>query len=179
MYRKSKGHLRNKNVAPRLLLTVTLREKFISLLLAHLLQQIWSGWWGNGRARFHPAKFEEPSGGDFFLITGRLKNQWHTMTRTGKVPQLLKGEVPPFVIVNPSNARKMGVEEGDEVVLEAHRIKVTRIARFGNIKEGHLFTPFGYPREFGNPANLLVPVRLDPFSKEPALKEATVSIGRI
>jgi len=131
----------------------------------------------SGRAKFHPAKLEvAPERGEFILITGRLKDQWHTMTKTGKSPQLLKGEVPPFVLMNPEDAEELGVEEGDEVVLCRDSREVVRVVRFANVKRGHLFTPFGYPKEFGDLTNLLVSDRVDPLSKEPDLKYSGVSV---
>ena len=131
----------------------------------------------SGRARFHPARFEIASEeGEFLLTTGRLKDQWHTMTRTGKSPQLLKGEIPPFILMNPEDAKDLGVEEGDEVVLLKDGHEVVRVVRFANIKRGHIFAPFGYPKEFGEPLNLLLSDRVDPYSKEPDLKYSGVSV---
>ncbi|MDQ7037902.1 MAG: nitrate reductase [Aquificota bacterium] len=134
----------------------------------------------SGRARFHPAVFDFPAGeSEFVLITGRLKNQWHTMTRTGKSPELLKGEVPPFVLMNPEDCGEIGVEEGDRVRIVSKRGSVERVVRFGNVKRGHIFAPFGYPREFGEPTNLVLTGRVDPFSKEPDLKFEPVKVVKI
>ncbi|RLJ70460.1 ferredoxin-nitrate reductase [Hydrogenivirga caldilitoris] len=131
----------------------------------------------SGRARFHPAKFDiATEEGEFILLTGRLKNNWHTMTKTGKSPELLKGEVPPFVLMNPKDAEELGVEEGEEIVLSAKGKEITRIVRLGNVKRGHIFAPFGYPREFGEPTNFLVSDKTDPLSKEPDLKYAGVRV---
>ena len=131
----------------------------------------------SGKAKFHPAVFDIPKEeGEFILITGRLKDQWHTMTRTGKSPQLLKGEIPPFILMHPKDAEEIGIEEGQEVVLCAGKREIRRIVRFANVKRGTLFAPFGYPKEFGEPTNLLVSDRVDPYSKEPDLKYAGVSV---
>ncbi len=130
-----------------------------------------------GKARFYPAKFEiENTNGNFILTTGRLKDQWHTMTRTGKSPQLLKGEIPPFVIMNPKDAQKLGIEEGKEVKIISKFGEIIRVVRYGNIKEGHIFAPFGYPEEFGKPTNVLMSDRTDPYSKEPDLKFEEVKV---
>ncbi|NPA32970.1 MAG: nitrate reductase [Aquificae bacterium] len=131
----------------------------------------------SGKARFFPARFELPKeDGDFILITGRLKNQWHTMTKTGKAPELLKGEVPPFVVMNPKDAQRLGIKEWDIVTLYSERGEIERVVVFGNVKEGHIFAPFGYPREFGEPTNYLVSDRTDPLSGEPDLKFAGVKV---
>ena len=134
----------------------------------------------SGRARFHPAVFDLHTGeGEFILITGRLKNQWHTMTRTGKSPELLKGEVPPFVLMNPEDGKEIGIREGNEIRIVSKRGSIKRVVRFGDVKRGHIFAPFGYPREFGEPTNLLVSDRVDPLSKEPDLKFEPVRVIKI
>ncbi len=134
----------------------------------------------SGKARFHPARFELREGfGSFVLITGRLKNQWHTMTRTGKSEELLKGEVPPFVVMNQEDAEELGVQEGDLVRIISKYGSVDRVVRLGNVKRGHLFAPFGYPREFGEPTNLVLSDRTDPLSREPDLKYEKVEVVRL
>ena len=134
----------------------------------------------SSRARFYPAKFTVASErGRFILITGRLKNNWHTMTRTGKSPELLKGEIPPYVIMNPKDALELGIGERDLVKLSSDRGSVERVVVFGNIKRGHVFAPFGYPYELAEPVNLLISDRYDPISKEPDLKFAGVDVIKL
>ncbi len=129
------------------------------------------------KAKFHPARFEIPQDrGSFLMMTGRMKDQWHTMTRTGKSPSLLKGELPPYIIMNPDDARELGISEWDRVVIRSKLGEAERIVKFGKIKRGHIFTPFGYPREFADPINRLVSDRCDPLSKEPDLKFTAVDI---
>ena len=131
----------------------------------------------SGRARFHPARLEiAPEEGEFILTTGRLKDQWHTMTRTGKTPQLLKGEIPPFILMNPEDAQELGIEDADEVILYKDGYEVVRVVRLANVKRGHIFAPFGYPKEFGKPLNYLLSDRVDPYSKEPDLKYSGVRV---
>lgn len=131
----------------------------------------------SGKAKFHPAYFDLASEkGEFILLTGRLKNQWHTMTKTGKSPELLKGEVPPFVIMNPKDAQELGIGEWDIVKIFSDKGEIERVVIFGNIKRRHIYAPFGYPRDFGEPTNMLVSDRVDPISKEPDLKYAGVNV---
>ncbi len=131
----------------------------------------------SGKAKFHPVTLHIPKeNGRFIMITGRLKNQWHTMTKTGKSQELLKGEVPPFIIMNPEDAKELNIQEGDKVTIVSDRGNTERIVRYGNVKRGHIFAPFGYPAEFGNPVNVLVSDRVDPLSKEPDLKYTGVDI---
>ncbi|WP_426222786.1 molybdopterin-dependent oxidoreductase [Psychrobacter sp. DWR1-2-3] len=54
---------------------------------------------------------------DLRLITGRLRDQWHTMTRTGLAPQLNQHESVPTLTIHPNEAKQLGVEKGDYVQL--------------------------------------------------------------
>ncbi len=134
----------------------------------------------SGKAKFYPILFETANEiGSFIMVTGRLKNQWHTMTRTGKSPELLKGEVPPFVVINPRDAEDLGIAEWEKILIVSGRGRMERVVVFGNIKRGHIFAPFGYPEEYGTPTNALTNCRLDPFSKEPDLKYTGVDIIKL
>ncbi len=146
-----------------------------------------------GKAKFYPTPFEmadfdlqeasekgltETLGEDeFILTTGRLKNQWHTMTKTGKVETLLKQELPPFVIIHPKDADRLGINEMDIVEITDGENSIYRVALLRKIKRKHLFTYFGYPLWFTDtPTNLLMKDRSDPLSKEPDLKFRRVKV---
>ena len=101
------------------------------------------------------------------------------MTRTGKSPELLRGEIPPYILMNPQDAKELGIEEWDVVRLSSKRGQVDRVVRFANVKRGHIFAPFGYPTEFGQPLNILLPDRVDPVSKEPDLKYGGVDVVKV
>ena len=51
------------------------------------------------------------------LITGRLRDQWHTMTRTGLAPQLNQHQPVPTLTIHPNEARQLGVQDNDFVQL--------------------------------------------------------------
>ncbi|MFN7064903.1 MAG: molybdopterin oxidoreductase family protein [Aquificaceae bacterium] len=156
----------------------------ISHLSYEDLPSRWGGRWlypefrfytDNGRAKMYPAKYEHCKA-EFILITGRTKNQWHTMTRTGKSPELLKGEEDPFLLMNPEDAHSMGINNGDSVILSSERGKVRLKVVLGEIRKGHLFAPFGYGLDYGEPINVLVSDKVDPLSKEPELKFTPILI---
>ncbi len=134
----------------------------------------------SGKAEFYPAEFyTSEADGEFILITGRVADQWHSMTRTGKSKSLLKSALPPFVIMNPEDALQKGIEEWDRVRITSKNGWTERFVRYGKIVKGHLFTPFGYPDEFGPPVNFLTSDRYDPFSEEPDLKYTCVRVEKI
>jgi anaerobic selenocysteine-containing dehydrogenase len=141
----------------------------------------------DGRARFiaveHADPVERPSR-DYPLIltTGRVKNQWHTMTRTGKVENLLKSCREPFVELHPQDAKRCGVQDGDFVELTSRRGKLVAQARVTTqIASGTCFVPFHWGRSMGfyKCANNLTLDAFDPISKEPELKAATVRVKKV
>lgn len=110
------------------------------------------------------------------LLTGRTKKQWHTMTRTGLVPELLKSEEEPYLLMNAAEAEALGIQEGKSVLISNELGTLQLVVRFGRLAPRHVFAPFGYPQV---PINSLIAVKNDPFSFQSALKSAYVSISRL
>ncbi|KGM30081.1 molybdopterin oxidoreductase family protein, partial [Inquilinus limosus] len=72
----------------------------------------------DGRARFVPVRHRPPAhrpdrDRPMLLNTGRLRDQWHTMTRTGAVPRLAANSPEPAVELHPDDARRHNLAEGD------------------------------------------------------------------
>jgi ferredoxin-nitrate reductase len=141
----------------------------------------------DGRAHFiavdHADPVERPSRDyPLTLTTGRVKNQWHTMTRTGKVENLLKSCREPFVELHPQDAKRSGVQDGDFVELTSRRGKLVAQARVtAEIAVGTCFVPFHWGRGTGfyKCVNNLTLDAFDPASKEPELKAAAVRVKRL
>lgn len=129
------------------------------------------------KAQFHPiiSSIPERDSNTFVLITGRTKKQWHTMTRTAHVAELLKEEEHPYLLMNTEEGEALGICEGESVVIENHLGSLELPVRFGKLAPNHLFAPFGYPQ---TPINTLVPVKNDPFSSQSALKSTPVLIRK-
>lgn len=130
------------------------------------------------KAQFHPVVSFLPSlaADKFVLITGRTKQQWHTMTRTGKVEELLVGEEEPYLLINPNEAMMLGMKEGERVLVSNEHGSLELSLRFATLAPKHLFAPFGYASA---PINTLVPVCNDPLSGQSALKSAQVSLSTL
>lgn len=80
----------------------------------------------NGRARFIAKPYlppaEEPSPGlPFALTTGRLRDQWHGMSRSGSVPGLFAHEGRPAVRLHPADAARRKLAEGELVTVRSRR----------------------------------------------------------
>jgi len=135
----------------------------------------------SGRAKFNPAKYELPTDKleypfNFVLTTGRTKKQWHTMTRTGKSFELVRGEEEPFILLNEEDAYEMGILDGDYINIKSKRGQIYIKVKIGDIKRGVVFAPFGYGLMYHFPPNIVVSDGIDPISKEPDLKFSAVYI---
>ena len=141
----------------------------------------------NGRAKFFPPKHAMPhevadETYPLVLTTGRLANQWHTMTRTGKSASLLKGEPKPFIEIHPADAEKYKIERNKMVRIVSRRGVAVVPARITNaIREGTVFMPFHWGRLQGYnlSANNLTNDAVDPISQEPELKACAVSVSPV
>ncbi|AMS43707.1 nitrate reductase [Aminobacter aminovorans] len=140
----------------------------------------------DGRGRFVAVRQEGaalPVDAAFPLVlnTGRLRDQWHTMTRTGRVPRLMANAPEPAVELNPVDAAALGIADGDLVRIESRygggRAKVAASA---GQRRGEAFLPMHWSGRFAANAAagaLSAPVT-DPFSGQPELKHVPVRIAR-
>ncbi len=114
----------------------------------------------------------------FRLNTGRLRDQWHTMTRTALSPRLSAHLPEPFVDMNPQDAARLGLEPASLVRLgSSHGNAILRLHQTDDVRPGDLFVPMHWtgmtaPAARINP--LVAPV-LDPVSGQPESKASTVS----
>ena len=135
----------------------------------------------NGRARFlceEPRPMTElPSPQyPFLLLTGRgSASQWHTQTRTAKSAVLRKlYPEHPFVEMNPSDARSLGIVPNQWVTVASQRGHLQAMAFLTPaISTGSLFIPMHYEG-----TNRLTDPVFDPYSKQPSYKACAVKVVR-
>lgn len=141
----------------------------------------------NQRAKIHGVDYEmlsEKPDRDFPLVltTGRIRDQWHTMTKTGKVKKLNKHIERPFVEINPVDAALRKIDEGDVVEIVNTRGKLQLTAKVtASIKQGVVFVPMHWGKIFNNEfarANNLTSNLVDKISKEPDFKFSKVQIAK-
>jgi assimilatory nitrate reductase catalytic subunit len=117
----------------------------------------------------------------FILNTGRVRDHWHTMTRTGRSPRLSQHLAEPFAEINPEDARRLGVSDADLVRIASDRgaILVRALISVGQ-RSGTVFVPMHWNDQFAGSArvDILVPPVTDPHSGQPALKNVPVSVER-
>ncbi len=141
----------------------------------------------DGRAKFVPIvpklPINEPtSEWPFMLNTGRVRDQWHTMTRTGDAALLTKHTDQPYVEIHPKDARQLGIEDKTLVRLTSPygeallKAKVSRA-----ISPGNVFAPIHWTQQFSNAAVVsnLIPQVVDPLSGQPESKHAQVKLEAV
>jgi assimilatory nitrate reductase catalytic subunit len=116
----------------------------------------------------------------FILNTGRVRDHWHTMTRTGKAIKLARHVSEPSLAVNPGDARTLGLIEGGYVRIDsAHGAASLRVALDDGLPPGHVFAPFHWNNRNSALARVdaIVQSNVDPVSGQPELKATPVSLS--
>jgi Uncharacterized anaerobic dehydrogenase len=140
----------------------------------------------SGKALFHPVNFLPPADPlsaefPFALNTGRLSGHWHTRTKTGHVPKLNKISPAPFVAAHPSDARNLGLAEGDAVRLISRRGSASTSLKLDEgMLPGTLFMPFhwGQAHDPNGCVNAVTNEARDPISLEPEFKFSAVRLEK-
>src|SRR3569833_2692754 len=118
----------------------------------------------------------------FILTTGRIRDQWHTMSKTGKVNRLNQHMKEAFVEINPADAKTLKLNDGDMAVISSRRGEVQIKAKITpGIKKGVIFIPMHCCKILGsdlNRANNITNNIIDPISKEPDFKYCAVNIQK-
>jgi assimilatory nitrate reductase catalytic subunit len=141
----------------------------------------------NGRAKFvAPAdpKLSEPLSSAFplRLNTGRIRDQWHTMTRSGLSPRLSQHLPEPFVEVHPDDAAAYRLKDGRFArVKSAHGEARFKVKIESSQGRGSLFAPIHWSLTTSSDARVgdVVTPATDPFSGQPEAKATPVSIEAV
>ncbi|TAJ03783.1 sulfite reductase subunit alpha [Pectobacterium versatile] len=133
--------------------------------------------------RPHMPPADMPDGDfQFVLNTGRLQHQWHTMTKTGKIPTLNKLNPGPFIEVHPEDAIALGIQDKDRVEVRSRRGRAVLPAVVTNrVRPGNCFAPFHWNDVFGDDLaiNAVTSDAIDPISQQPEFKISAVALTRI
>ncbi|WP_303317963.1 molybdopterin-dependent oxidoreductase [Flavivirga abyssicola] len=121
---------------------------------------------------------------DFPLIltTGRVRDQWHTMTKTGKVSRLKTHYPTPVLEINPVDAYLCKLKDGGIAEIKSENGVVRVRAKITDtIKKGVVFLPMHWGKQLQsdlNRTNNLTNTHIDPVSKEPDFKFTCVSVSK-
>ena len=142
----------------------------------------------NGKANFVAIRAQLPQTDsltyDYPLVlnTGRIRDQWHTMTRTGLTSTLLSHIDQPFVAMHPVTARSYDIEAGDlvEVSSPIGSIKVIAVIDKAMAKK-QLFVPIHWNDQYSSMARVdtLVAPITDAISGQPELKYTCANITKV
>jgi assimilatory nitrate reductase catalytic subunit len=133
----------------------------------------------DGRARFVATPFRPPAElpdcrrWPLLLNTGRVRDQWHTMTRTGRVPRLMAHQPEPLLDIHPADAEGFGLKDGELARVETrHGGTAMRVRLATEQRRGEIFAPMHWSDRFSSagPIARLVGAATDPVSGQPELK---------
>ncbi|MEY8803302.1 molybdopterin-dependent oxidoreductase [Leisingera sp. XS_AS12] len=140
----------------------------------------------DGKARMLPVRHRAPAAAQgrkypFRLNTGRIRDQWHTMTRTALAPRLSGHLAEPFADIHPQDAARLGVQPADLLRLRSPQGEAILRARItADVQPGDLFVPIHWTGETAPSARIdqLVAAATDPVSGQPESKAAVVAAER-
>ena len=140
----------------------------------------------DGKAQILPVKWQPPAAQTtprfpFRLNTGRLRDQWHTMTRTALSARLSAHLAEPFLDIHPDDAASLTVKSADLVELNSpHGAAILRARITDAVQKGQVFAPMHWTSETAPSARIdaLIAAAHDPVSGQPESKAAAVSVRR-
>ncbi len=141
----------------------------------------------NNKAQFIPIEPRTPvelltEKYPLILNTGRVRDHWHTMTRTGKSQRLSRHIKEPFVQCHPETAQAFNIEHNSLVEIESQWGKVlVRADVTSRQRKGEVFIPLHWNDQFSARARVdaVVNPHVDPISGQPEFKHTPVSIKAI
>ncbi len=116
------------------------------------------------------------------LNTGRVRDHWHTMTRTGLSPRLSAHIAEPAVHLHSSEITRFGLVEGGFARLaSAHGSAVLKVVADDGVSPGNLFAPIHWSGETASDARIgaLTQPLCDPFSGQPEMKATPVAVAPV
>lgn len=136
----------------------------------------------DGKAKMLPIAAPQPGAKTApILNTGRNRDQWHTMTRTGKARRLGAHLAEPYLEIHPETARKNGITTGDLVTVSGtNGVSILRALCTVRVTPGQLFAPMHWTRTRSSAGviNAATASVTDPVSGQPALKSSTVAVQK-
>jgi assimilatory nitrate reductase catalytic subunit len=116
------------------------------------------------------------------LTTGRLRDQWHGMARTGNTGRLFSHSPGPALSLNPDDARRLRLGEGELAKVTSRRGSlVLPVELDPRQRPGQAFVPMHWGSRYlsGLGVNALALAACDPLSRQPELKHAAVRVERV
>ncbi|MGD9785891.1 MAG: molybdopterin-dependent oxidoreductase [Hyphomicrobiaceae bacterium] len=113
------------------------------------------------------------------LNTGRVRDQWHTMTRTAKTSRLMSHIAEPFLEIHPDDARRHGLEPAVIAEVESdYGRALLRVCVTERQRPGSVFAPMHWTDQLARGARIcaVIAANVDPVSGQPELKGTPVAV---
>ncbi len=139
----------------------------------------------DGRARMLPVMPRPPlhapdARHPFTLNSGRIRDQWHTMTRTGKTARLLAHIDEPYLEIHPHDAHRLGLKDGALARLANDNGEMlARVRESREQQVGSVFAPIHWSGRYSGRGRVgaLVSAVTDPLSGQPEFKQTPVAVA--
>ena len=115
----------------------------------------------------------------FILNTGRVRDQWHTMTRTAKTAKLMAHKDEPYVSIHPKDAIKYDVQTGELAKVKNNLGEfIGRVDISENQRQGEIFVPIHWTDQYANKGRIdtLVSDYVDALSGQPESKHSVANV---
>jgi assimilatory nitrate reductase catalytic subunit len=116
------------------------------------------------------------------MNSGRIRDHWHTMTRTGLSSRLSAHISEPFVAITHADAQNKNVQDGDLAsVTSAQGAILVRVSISTKVRKGQVFIPIHWNQQTASNASVCTLINnsnIDPISGQPAFKSSAVNIKK-
>lgn len=141
----------------------------------------------SGRAKFFAAKYQPPADKvdahyPLRLTTGRMRDQWHGMSRTGTVASLFGTTPSPRLGMNPHDLARRGFDDGEIISVKSRRGSIyVQVEACQGLRSGQVYIPMHWGKRFlggaqSSGVNTLTTSAFDDYSRQPELKHAAVKV---
>ncbi len=141
----------------------------------------------DGRARFFDTGYVPVAEGvaaqyPLRLTSGRMRDQWHTMSRSGLVPSLTRHVDEPCIYLHPADMQRYNIGDGALARIRTRRGSVILPASADDaLRPGHAFVHMHWGSSFiaGDGVNALANNARDPISQQPELKHSAAGVDAL
>ena len=143
----------------------------------------------SGKAQFvtvtpHAPQQQTSDALPFVMNSGRLRDHWHTMTRTGRAATLNGHIRKPQISLHPMDAHRLGVQQGDIIQAQSQDDIGGKVLGYADLSDdlqrGHCFMPIHWNQQFSSHANVsnIYSSAVDPISGQPECKHGAVALTK-
>ena len=138
----------------------------------------------DGRGRFIATPYRAPqtrrdAQHPYVMNTGRLRDQWHTLTRSGRVARLAHHCAEPYVDIHPTDAAALQLRDAELALVSRFEHSLLARVRLTTAQTpGSVFVPMHFSAAYASRAtlNVLIPAITDPISGQPESKATPVAV---